>query len=175
MPRISVVIDCETTGLLLPSISDLNQQPKIIEFGACILRDGEIVKKYNQLINPGCEIDKVITKITGITNEDLKDKPSFADVLDEIEALFVGAEEVVAHNVEFDSTMLLNEFKRSGREIKFPELICTVQEFYHIFGRRMKLEELYKYFLKRELKQTHRAIDDVEALVEVLKEICFWG
>lgn len=171
----SLVIDCETTGLLLPSVSDLNDQPRIIEFGAVVIQDGDVVQSYNQLINPGFDIETVITKITGITNDDLKGKPKFSDVADEIYAMFEGAEMVIAHNVEFDSTMVRNEFKRMNRDIVMPELVCTVQEFYHIYGRRMKLTELYRYFLKKELKQTHRALDDVEALVEILQHINYWS
>lgn len=171
----SLVIDCETTGLLLPSVSDLNDQPRIIEFGAVVIQDGDVVQRYNQLINPGFDIETVITKITGITNDDLKGKPKFPEVADEIYAMFEGAEMVIAHNVEFDSTMVHNEFKRLGRSIDFPDLICTVQEFYHVYGRRMKLPELYRHFLKKELKQTHRAIDDVEALVEILQHIKYWS
>ena len=79
-----LVFDTETTGLTLPSVSDLSKQPKIIEFGALITDGKEILKTYNQLINPGEQITAEIMKITGITNDDLKDKPRFGEVYSEI-------------------------------------------------------------------------------------------
>lgn len=160
----------------MPSVASLDEQPHIIEFGAAIVENGAVVRKYNQLINPGMEISKEITKITGIKNEDLVGKPSFKDVADDILALFDGTDDAIAHNVEFDNAMIINEFRRIDKcDVKLPMLVCTVQEFSFLFGRRMNLAELYKHFTGKELRQTHRAIDDVTALVEALQAAKFWG
>ena len=173
---ISVVVDTETTGLLYPSIADLNQQPKIIELGIARVEDGNVAKRFNVLIDPGETIDATITKITGINNDDLKGKPAFKDIIPDIRLLFEGADEFIAHNAEFDKQMIVNEARRTNEMIVFPpETTCSVSEFYHIFGRRPKLTDLYLHFMKRPLAQTHRAIEDVDALVEILKAINYWG
>jgi DNA polymerase III epsilon subunit-like protein len=53
------------------------------------------------------------------------------------------------------------------------KIICTVLEYQHIFGGYVKLKDMYKHFLGKELKQTHRALDDCHALHEILKSGCF--
>jgi len=165
-----LVFDTETTGLTLPSVSDLSKQPKIIEFGALITDGKEILKTYNQLINPGEQITAEIMKITGITNDDLKDKPRFGEVYSEIKDLFDGIDVLLAHNAPFDTSLLKFELARLGAEdFIWPErIICTVEEYVPEFGFRPNLRKLYERKLGIELKQTHRAIDDVLALCECL-------
>lgn len=171
----TLVFDTETTGLLKPDVSDLSKQPKIIEFALCELdRHYSVVAQHTWLINPAEPITEEITKITGLTNDDLKDKPQFIEVLPEIRKVFTGADRVIAHNCPFDHRMLINDLKRLGLEYKFPypsEWVCTVhlaQEL--IYGRRARMIELYKDTMGRELQQTHRALDDVMALVEIVRE-----
>lgn len=171
----SLVFDTETTGLLRPEVSDLEKQPKIIEFALCELdRHYEVVDKHTWLINPGELITEEITKITGLTNDDLKDAPRFIEVLPEIIAVFKGADRVIAHNAPFDHSMLVNDLRRIGLDHKFPyppEWVCTVQLAQElIYGRRARMIELYKDTMGCELDQTHRALDDVMALVEIVRE-----
>lgn len=171
----TLVYDTETTGLLKPEVSDLAQQPKIIEFAICELdRQYNVVGKHSWLINPGEEITPEITKITGLTNADLRDKPSFIEVLPEIEKVFLGKIRLMAHNLPFDIGMLSNELRRIGRQYAFPYppvQMCTVQIAQDlIYGRRARMIELYKDTMGRELDQTHRALDDVMALVDIIRE-----
>ena len=74
-----IVFDLETTGLPKAEGSDLDIQPKIIEFGAIKIDDDEFkeVDRFEFLCNPGHELDPKITKITGITDEMLKDPKPF--------------------------------------------------------------------------------------------------
>jgi DNA polymerase-3 subunit epsilon len=170
----SGVFDTETTGLLKPDVSDVSQQPKIIEFALSILDRGyNIVADHVWLINPGEPITPEITKITGLTDADLRGKPTFIEVLPEIVAVFRKLDRVIAHNAPFDHQMLVNELIRIGAQYKFPypsEWVCTVQTAQElIYGRRARLIELYKDTMGKELEQTHRALDDVHALVEVVR------
>lgn len=170
----TLVYDTETTGLLLPSVSDLTQQPHIIEFAVAELDENyKVIAAHAWLINPGVPLTPVITKITGLTDEDLFDKPSFIQVLPEIEAVFLGADRLMAHNLPFDMGMLTNELRRVGREYAFPyppNQLCTVQLASDlIFGRRAKMTELYETVTGKKLEQTHRALDDVRALVEIVR------
>jgi DNA polymerase III epsilon subunit family exonuclease len=166
-----LIFDTETTGLLKPNVTDLKDQPKIIEFGLVVVEDGKIIGAHNWLINPGELITAEITKITGITNEMLEGKPEFRQVLGEIEEVFAGADRLICHNAPFDTGMLKNELERCGRT-GFPwpaETICTVQEYRHEFGGRYpKLTALYERKVGKPLEQTHRATDDCEALYDCL-------
>lgn len=174
LPASTLVFDTETTGLLKPSTAPLIEQPKIIEF-ALVELDAEYneIGAWEWLINPGELISEEITKITGITNKDLDGKPSFIEVLSEIERVFMGRERVIAHNLPFDWGMLTNELKRIGREYAFPyppNQVCTVQLAHDLlFGRRAKMTELYEVTLGKKLEQTHRALDDVRALCEIVR------
>lgn len=173
-PMRTLIYDTETTGLLKPGIADLASQPKIIEFAVIELDDEyNEVAAHSWLINPGEPISEVITKITGLKDEDLFDKPSFIQALPEIEEVFTGVHRLMAHNLPFDMGMLTNELRRVGREYAFPyppNQLCTVQLASElIFGRRAKMTELYETVMGKPLAQTHRALDDVRALVEIVR------
>lgn len=172
-PFITLVYDNETTGLLKPQVSDLSQQPKIIEFAVVgIDQSYERVCEHSWLIYPGEDITPEITKITGLTNADLKGKPTFIEVLPEIEDVFIGKHRLMAHNLPFDMGMLTNELTRVNRQFAFPyppNQLCTVQLGADlIYGRRAKMTELYQDTMGKPLAQTHRALDDVNALVEII-------
>lgn len=166
-----IVWDTETTGLTLPSEAALETQPKIIELALAVLSRNAVTSRHVWLINPGEEITPEITKITGITNDDLRGKPSFAEVFPEVLEVFHGAHGMCSHNLPFDRTMLVNELRRIGKEYAFPyppNQLCSVQAYHHLAGRNLKLTELYERVLGKPLAQTHRAMDDVNALVEIL-------
>lgn len=169
-----ILFDTETTGLLLPDVADLKKQPKIIEFAAIKLCDETLKEKgrLDLLINPNEEITPFITKLTGITNEMVLGKPCFADAIGSIVDFFLGERTLVAHNLGFDSSVLRNELKRLGKEFQFPwspDWVCTVERTFDIRGRRLKLSDAYELSTGKEFKEAHRAMKDVEALVEVVR------
>ena len=176
----ALVLDVETTGLLLPELA-VSAQPRIIEIGALLLDavTCDTFDVYASLVHPGERITEEITKITGITNENVKDAPRIDKHIEPLRKLFAQAQMLVAHNLPFDKGVLCAELARveyarndhTLGEWPWPEIeICTVQAYMHEWGRRMKLTELYERKMKRPLAQTHRALDDVNALVEVLKQ-----
>lgn len=169
-----LVFDTETTGLPLHPDAPLEKQPKIIELGAALLdRSGAVVDTFQQLLNPGEPITDEITKITGITNDQLTGQPTFAAVLPRLREFFGRAFAVFAHNLPFDRTMLRLDLRRAGCE-DFPwpaAEYCTVGLHRNIWGRNPKLVELYEHAMGRPLPQTHRALDDVMALVEVVQAL----
>jgi DNA polymerase III subunit epsilon len=165
-----IVFDTETTGLVLPRSVSLEKQPKIIELGYVVLENGFETKAVNHLVDPGEPISSEITKITGITNEQLAGQKAWPEVWDLVRGDFGSAQTIVAHNINFDVSMLTNDCARHSLGIALThDQVCTVQEFSHLFGRRPKLTELYKHFLREELAQTHRALDDVRALVKIIQ------
>lgn len=165
-----LVFDTETTGLPLPRVADLNKQPKIIEFAVSKVVDGVFVSKHSWLIDPKEPLSAEINKITGLFDADLAGKPTFAEVLPEIIDVFQGVDELIAHNLPFDQSLLEFELRRvSCTDFPWPKgKVCTVQEYRHRFGRYVKLTELYESIMGEPLEQTHRAMDDVDALVELL-------
>lgn len=171
-PELIVVFDTETTGLPLHPDAPLEKQPKIIELGAALLdARGEVVDTFQQLLHPGEDVTAEITKITGITNEQLVGQPRFADVLPQLREFFGRAFAVFAHNLPFDRSLLRFELRRAECE-DFPwpaAEYCTVGLHRGEWGRNPKLLELYEKTMGRPLAQTHRALDDVMALVEVIR------
>lgn len=176
-----IVFDTETTGLTLHPHAALAKQPRMIEFGAVLLDEhGRITEEASILINPGEPISAEITKITGITNEDVADAASFAQVLPQLRRLFAEAHSVMAHNLPFDRAILKGELARLDVcDFPWPDReFCTVGLYKELWGRNPKLTELYADVMGKPLAQTHRALDDVKALVEVIQaeklHLC-WG
>lgn len=112
------IIDIETTGLS-PAAE------RIIEI-AIYIHDGEkVINEYSTLINPERNISANITRITGITNEMVKDAPKFWEIAKDIVILTEG-KSFVAHNASFDYNFIRNEFKSLGYDYKRDRL-CTVK------------------------------------------------
>ncbi|GEM_PF-6740178 len=79
-----VFIDIETTG-------GSARQSRITEIGALRVENGEITRRFSQLLDPEQPIPYFITKLTGITNRMVAHQPTFADIADELEDMFDGA------------------------------------------------------------------------------------
>tara|TARA_R100001224_G_C3976475_1_gene134355 strand:- start:263 stop:805 length:543 start_codon:yes stop_codon:yes gene_type:complete len=168
-----IVFDLETTGLPMAEGADLNLQPRITEFGAVKL-DEELneIGILEFMCNPGIPLDPKITKITGITDEDLSSKKPFVSMLDEVCEFFLGERTLVAHNLPFDRTVLKFELERLGKVTSFPwppEQICTVEVGETIWNKKRKLSDIYLEVTDKEHKGAHRSIADVRALIEVVK------
>jgi DNA polymerase-3 subunit alpha (Gram-positive type) len=100
-----VVFDLETTGLY-PNSGDT-----IIEIGAVKIKNGKIIDRYDELINPDKLLSEEIIKITGINNEMLKDKrKEEIGVKDFMK--WVGNLPMVAHNAKFDIAFIENAFEK---------------------------------------------------------------
>jgi len=171
-----LVFDTETTGLLKPEIADLAAQPKIIEIGMVKLdHKYKELGRFDMLLYPGEPIDEEVHKrITGLTNADLEGKPTFLEILPQLAEFMLGERRIVCHNSPFDMGMLRVELERCGAQYAFPwppEQLCTVQLTKHIKGHRLKLTDLYELKIGKPLKQEHRAMADVKALVAIIKKM----
>jgi DNA polymerase-3 subunit epsilon len=167
-----IVFDLETTGLPLAEGADLDLQPRITEFGAIKL-DHQLkeIAELEFLINPGIPLDPKVTKITGLTDDMLKDKKPFVARLEEITNFFLGERVLVAHNLPFDRIVLQFELERLGKLFQFPwppEQICTVEIGETIWNKKRKLGDIYQEVTGNEHKGAHRAIADVRALIEII-------
>lgn len=112
-----VIVDVETTG-------GSPKSSKITEL-AMYKHDGnEIIDEYSSLINPEQDIPEFIVRLTGITNDHVKNAPKFFEVAKEVIDFFEDSI-FVAHNVSFDYGMFRSEFKTLGYDFRKPHL-CTV-------------------------------------------------
>lgn len=172
------VIDFETTGLTLHPDAPLSKQPKSIEFGGVLLdsETGEVKTELSLLIHPGEEITAEITKITGITNDQLAGALPFSEQLPVLREFFAQAAWVFAHNLLFDKAILMFELQRLGiTDFPWPTReMCTVGLYRDQYGHNPRLVELYEDVIGVPLQQTHRALGDVHALVEILQKVKIW-
>ena len=164
-----IVFDTETTGLLNPELADINQQPHIIEI-CCMKIDDEynLIDEVSTFVKPPIPIPDKITKITGINDEMVKDAPSFREVYETLKDFFIGVDEMIAHNLSFDRSMVANELLRIDKLLHFPWPYihtCTVEKSMGIEQRRINLNTLHKYATGKDIVGAHRAKDDVKALV----------
>lgn len=173
-----IVLDFETTGLTLHPDAPAHKQPKAIEVGAMKLdpATGVVVAELSQLINPGEQISAEITKITGITNEQLVGQPTFVEFLPQLREFFEGGTCLMAHNLPFDSSILRYELQRLGvTDFPWPEKsLCTVGAYKDAWGRNPRLIELYPAVTGKPFVQEHRALDDVAHLVEIIQKDELW-
>ncbi len=160
-----IVLDTETTGLEAAEHS-------IIEVGCLEIIDRRITgRSYHQYINPGRSIDEGAVAVHGITTEQLRDKPRFGEITDELLA-FIGDAKLVIHNADFDMGFLAVEFERCGREADWPppgEVIDSLllARKKHP-GQRNSLDALCKrYEVDNSGRDLHGALLDAELLAEV--------
>jgi len=169
-----IIIDTETTGLIKPTLTDSHLQPFITELYACkITNDFKFISEFNHLIKPPIPVPELITKITGIDDKMLENKPSFIEIYDELCDFFLGETIIVAHNASFDVGMIYWELFRLDLEKKFPwpkYHICTVEQSFGIENKRLKLTQLHEKATGiPHVEGAHRAKDDVMALVRSFK------
>tara|TARA_R100000655_G_scaffold110053_1_gene167218 strand:+ start:1113 stop:1661 length:549 start_codon:yes stop_codon:yes gene_type:complete len=172
-----IVFDLETTGLPKAEGTDLDLQPRIIEFGAIKYSDELIGASLREdarisfLCNPGHPLDPKITKITGITDEMLKNQYSFVTHLEELNDFFLGEKFMYAHNLPFDRKILRYELERLDKVTKFPwppNHICTVEVGQKVWGKMRKLGDIYEELFEEKIDGAHRSLTDVEATAEII-------
>ncbi|MEM9314360.1 MAG: exonuclease domain-containing protein [Pseudomonadota bacterium] len=155
-----VVVDVETTG-------GRGEQHRVTEIGAVKVIDGEIVGRFQTLLNPQRTIPPGITRLTGITPDMVADAPVFADVADTFAAFLDGAI-FAAHNVEFDYRFIGQEFRRLGRPFKMPKL-CTCASMRKLYpGHRSYSLAALTATYDIPLDTHHRALCDAEAAAHLL-------
>lgn len=169
-----IVFDTETTGLTNADAAPLETQPKMIEFAGIKLNNSlEEVSRFEFICNPGIEINDTIKRITGLSTNDVADKPTFTQFLPDLVEFFLGAETIIAHNLGFDIDIVKFELMRIGKLTAFPwppKQICTVEKTIHINGHRLNLQKLYNLATgQSKIEGAHRAMVDVVALVDCVR------
>lgn len=161
-----VVLDTETTGFS-------QYKDRIVEFGAIKLVGGKPVDSMSVLINPRMFIPEKATDVHGITNEMVADKPSEEFYVPKIIEFISDASYLVGHNVSFDIRFLEETFKRCGYSLTC-EYIDTLK-FAKTFFRRAPNHQLgtLAEYLGIEVKESHRALADVETTVMLLRHLAY--
>jgi len=174
----AVLFDTETTDLITTTARALDKQPRIIEFYACLIDPAKpkVLGEIEFLCDPGQPLREETTKITGITQADLKGKAPFKEHLPKVQALFSKADVVVAHNLSYDFSMVNFETERAGKLFKWPaRKLCTVEMTEHLKGYRLSLTNLHELLFDKPFDGAHRAKQDVEALVRCYRELLTRG
>jgi len=160
-------MDSETNGLVENHSMKLNYQPEIIEFYGCIadLKTGEIEREVDALVRPAGQIPDKIVAVTGITELMLTEAPTFAQIADTIIDLIETAPLVIAHNASFDQELVDIELERIGKTVKWPRLLCTVEQTVHLMGVRLSLSNLHQHLFGELPAHVHRAKADTMTLL----------
>lgn len=171
-----IVLDSETTGLVQPELTPLDQQPRMIEVAAVKLDDEtlEEVSFYHALIHPKIPIPEVVTQITGLRDSDFIGAKPFAAHYEPLVELFIGERIFVAHNAAFDRDIMRFDLMRIGKLVQFPwppVHLCTVELTQHIKGKYLKLADLFKHYLGEQMQDAHRALSDTRNLCRCIREM----
>ena len=159
-----VIFDLETTGLDL--VKDRIIQISYIK----VYPDGR-EERGNELVNPEKPIEPIITQLTGISNEDVKDKPTFKQLGAVLADKFTGCDFAGFNSNHFDIPLLAEEFLRAGIDFDFSKCkMIDAQTIFHKMERR-NLAAAYKFYCGRKMEEdfeAHRADQDTEATYRVL-------
>jgi DNA polymerase-3 subunit epsilon len=159
-----VIFDLETTGLDL--VKDRVIQISYIK----VYPDGK-EERGDELINPEKHIEPIITQLTGISDEDVKDKPTFKQLAQTLADKFAGSDFAGFNSNNFDIPLLAEEFLRAGIDFDFSKskLIDACAIFRKM--ERRNLAAAYKFYCGRKMEEdfeAHRADQDTEATYRVL-------
>ncbi len=160
-----VVFDLETTGLDL--VNDRIIQISFIK----VLPDGK-EERENIFINPEKPIPTEVTQLTGISDKDVTDAPTFRQKAKELADRFTGCDFAGFNSNRFDVPMLAEEFLRAGVDFDFSKSrLIDAQNIYHKMERR-NLAAAYKFYCGRKMEEdfeAHKADQDTEATWRVLQ------
>ena len=160
-----VIFDLEATGLDL--VND-----RIIQIAYIKVNPDGTEKRENILINPEKEIPELVVQLTSITNEMVKDKPTFKELSKELEKEFKGCDFAGFNSNRFDVPLLAEEFLRAGIDFDFSKCrLIDAQNIFHKMERR-NLAAAYKFYTGHKMEddfQAHLADQDTEATYRVLQ------
>lgn len=154
------VVDIEATG-------GNHKNGRIIEIGIVKIRNRTIVSEFSTLINPRQKIDRYVSKLTGITDLDLRDAPYFEDVMENI-VDFLAESTFVGHNAAFDYTYLRTELRKYGVNYTANQL-CTI-DLSRILVPNEESYSLGKLCrsLELDVSDRHRALGDANSTALLL-------
>ena len=162
LKRPLVFFDLETTGVD-------TAKDRIVEISMVkVMPDGEEIVR-TRLINPQMHIPEDATAVHGITDDDVKDQPTFAQIAKSLSQFIEGCDFGGFNSNRFDLPMLVEEFLRAGVDVDFKNRkFIDVQNIFHKMEQRT-LVAAYKFYCNKDLTDAHSAEADTRATYEVLK------
>jgi DNA polymerase-3 subunit epsilon len=157
-----VFFDLETTGVNI--VSD-----RIVEISYLKVFPNGNQESRTRKINPEMPIPPESTIIHGISDEDVKDQPTFRQIARSLAAQIEGCDLAGFNSNRFDIPLLAEEFLRVGVDIDLKKRkFVDVQTIYHKKEQRT-LAAAYKFYCDRDLENAHSAAADTAATCEILK------
>ena len=159
-----VIFDLETTGLDIV-------KARIIQLSYIKVHPNGNEERGDMLLNPEMPIPPFVTELTGISDADVKDKPTFKQVAQQLANLFGGSDFGGFNSNGYDIPLLAEEFLRAGIDFDFSK--CRMIDAMNIFRKmeRRNLAAAYKFYCGRKMEEdfeAHRADQDTEATYRVL-------
>lgn len=153
--------DLETTGINIT-------QDRILEIAVIkVMPNGEVLRKSN-VVNPTIPIPAESTAIHGISEADVKDKPTFKEVAKDYAKFFEGADLAGFNILKFDVPMLVEEFLRAGVEFDYSrKKLIDAQKIFHLMEKR-SLSAAFKFYCGKDMTDAHSAEADTQATLDVL-------
>ena len=155
------IFDLEATGLSVT-------KDRIVEIAIVKIAPDGSRTEYTKRVNPERPIPKEVSEIHGIYDEDIKDAPTFREILPELEAFLSDADFAGYNSNKFDLPLLAEELLRAGSSFDLSEKKhIDVQNIFHKMEQRT-LIAAYKFYCDKNLENAHSAMADANATWEVL-------
>jgi DNA polymerase III subunit epsilon len=157
-----IFFDLETTGVDVAA-------DRIVELSYLKIYPNGDEESRTMKINPTIPIPPKVTAIHGITDEDVKDAPTFAEVAKNLAKVFEGSDFAGYNSNKFDIPLLAEEFLRTHTDIDLKKRkFVDIQVIFHKKEQRT-LSAAYRFYCDKELEGAHSAEADAKATYEVLQ------
>lgn len=162
LTRPLVFFDLETTGIHIA-------KDRIVAIALLKIYPNNTKESKSWLVNPLIPIPKESTAIHGITNEGVKNEPTFQQIAPKVYSYFKGADVAGFNSNRFDVPLLVEEFLRNNIEdfTKEKRAFIDVQAIFHKKEQRT-LSAGYEFYCGKKLKDAHNALADTQATYEIL-------
>ena len=162
LTRPLAIFDLEATGLNI-------SKERIVEIAILKINPDGSEERFKSLVNPEMNITEEVVKIHGISNETVKDAPTFKDLATRV-IEFIGDADLAGYNSnKFDIPLLAEELIRVGSDFDLSSRhFVDVQNIFHKMEQRT-LSAAYQFYCQKELIDAHDAMNDTNATWEVLK------
>ncbi|NRA91286.1 MAG: 3'-5' exonuclease [Psychroserpens sp.] len=154
--------DLETTGINI-------SKDRIVEISILKVHPDGREESYTQLVNPTIPIPPEVTKVHGISDEDVVDQPTFKEIAKTVHNLIKDADLGGFNSNRFDIPLLAEEMLRAEMDFDMKNRqSIDVQTIYHKMEQRT-LSAAYRFYCDKNLEDAHSAEADTKATYEVLK------
>jgi DNA polymerase-3 subunit epsilon len=162
LARPIVFIDLETTGINIAL-------DRIIEIAIIKILPDKTRQVKHKLVNPQMPIPQASSAVHGITDDKVKDAPTFKEVANELKQFIDNADLSGYNSNRFDIPLLMEEFLRAGIILEMDNRrMLDVQTIFHMMEKRT-LAAAYKFYCEKELTDAHSAEADASATWEILE------